>query len=120
MIPLTFVRSVLLGARVDLSSEKAAQAGLALLLHDRLFGVSIEREVRLSASDIVDILVDGGVAVEVKLRGAGKMAIFRQLRRYATCPQVRAILLVSNTAMGLPEQIEGKPAAFVSLGAGWL
>ena len=121
MIPLSFVRAALNGARVDLSSEKAAQAGLAELLRDRLQGVSVEREVRLGdGGDIVDLFVAGAYVVEVKLRGAPKMAVYRQLRRYAGHPCVQGLILASNMAMGLPEEIEGKPASFVSLGMGWL
>ena len=115
-----FVAGVLHGARVDLSTEKAAQAEVAAVLVRALPGVTVEREARLSDKDVVDVLVGGEVAVEVKLREHGKMAVFRQLRRYARHERVRALVLVTNQAMGLPAEIEGKPAFYVSLGRGWL
>ncbi len=111
---------VLVSARADLSSEKAAQADLAAVLLARLPGVSVEREVRLSSHDVVDIMVDGSVAVEVKLRGQPKASIYRQLKRYAAHDRVKSLILVSNIAMGLPPEIEGKPTGFVSLGRSWL
>lgn len=115
MIPaiINLVRS----ARVDLSSEKRAQADIESLLAGA--GIAFEREVRLSARDIVDFMV-GGVAVELKLRGARKMEVFRQLNRYALHPRVESLVLASNLSMGLPPQIQGKDAYFVRLGEGWL
>lgn len=109
--------ALLRAARVDLSSEKRAQAAIAEAFARA--GVAIEREVRLSPSDIVDFMV-GGVAIEVKLRGARKKEVYRQLARYAAHDRVRAVVLVSNLSMGLPETIEGKDAYFVRLGEAWL
>jgi len=105
------------GCRFDLSDEKRLQGQIGQVL-DRA-GVEYVREVRLSARDYPDFVVDG-VAIECKLRGHGKREIHRQLARYAACDAVGAVMLVTNVAMGLPETIEGKPAFFFSLGRGWL
>ena len=104
-------------ARIDLSNEKRAQADLERLLTEA--GIPFEREVRLTESDIVDFMVEG-IAIEVKLRGARKKDVYRQLCRYASHPQVISLLLASNMSMGLPAQIEGKDAYFVKLGEAWL
>ena len=109
--------SLLRAARLDLSDEKRSQADFEQVLI--LAGIPFQREVRLSASDIVDFMVEG-IAVELKLRGARKKDVFRQLRRYALHPSVSAIVLASNLSMGLPAEIEGKPAYFVKLGEAWL
>ena len=103
--------------RLDLSDEKRAQRMLAESFEAA--GLPFQRELRLAPGDIVDFLVDG-IAVELKLRGTPKVAIYRQLRRYATYARVEAIVLASNLAMGLPAEIEGKPAYLVSLGRAWL
>lgn len=103
--------------RLPLHDEKQLQSELAEWLERR--GFQFDREYRLGAGDIVDFLLEDGLAVECKLKG-GKRNIYRQLRRYAQHSRVRAILLVTNTAMGLPEEIEGKPAYYCSLGAAWL
>lgn len=109
--------AVLRDARVDLSNEKRAQAAIAEAFS--LAGVSFAREVRLSPSDIVDFVV-GDVAIELKLRGAGKKDVYRQLCRYAAHDRVAAIVLASNLSMGLPETINGKDVYFVRLGEAWL
>ncbi|MBP2232518.1 hypothetical protein J2847_005847 [Azospirillum agricola] len=106
------------GHRFDLSNEKVAQAELESILIKA--EIPFEREHRLSARDIVDFLVDGGVAVEMKIRGHQKMAVYQQLARYARHETVREVVLITNMAMGLPEEIEGKPAWYASLGRGWL
>lgn len=104
-------------ARIDLSNEKRAQADLGKVLSDA--GIAFEREVRLSEKDVVDFLVEG-IAVELKLKGAKKMDVFKQLRRYSKHDRVTALILASNMSMGLPQQIEGKDAYFVKLGEAWL
>ena len=104
-------------ARLDLSTEKHAQADLERALKQA--AIAYEREVTLAPGDIVDFLVDG-VALEVKLRGIGKRRIFKQLERYAGAERVRAVMLASNISMGLPPEIAGKDAYFVSLGQAWL
>jgi hypothetical protein len=104
-------------ARIDLSSEKRAQSGVEQVLTEA--GIDFDREEPLTATDIVDFFVDG-VALELKLRGARKKEVYRQLCRYAHNPRVETILLASNMSMGLPAQIEGKDAYFVKLGEAWL
>lgn len=108
---------LLRSSTIDLSNEKRAQADVEKVL--TLSGIAFQREVRLSPEDVVDFLVDG-VAMELKLKGAKKMEVYRQLCRYAKHPSVTALLLASNLSMGLPGVIEGKDAYFVKLGEAWL
>ena len=114
--------------RVDLSSEKAMQSGIADALTTA--GLPFEREYRLSSEDIPDFLIPcpreltRWVAVECKLKGRGggprKIDIYRQIERYARHPKVAAILLASNLSMGLPAEIGGKPVYAASLSRGWI
>lgn len=105
--------------RFDLSSEKRLQSGMEEVL--RKLGLSFEREKRLTANDIPDFFVDGGIAVECKMRDkAKKMAVYTQVRRYAAHPEVKAIILATNISMGFPEEIDGKPVFVASLSAGWM
>lgn len=106
-------------SRLDLSSEKHLQEGVAEVL--KAAGIAYEREKRLSPKDIPDFLITGGVVVECKMRNKSKkMDIFRQLVRYATYPEVTAIILASNVTMGLPPELEGKPLFAASLSHGWI
>lgn len=106
-------------SRLDLSSEKHLQEDVAQML--LAAGIAYEREKRLSAKDIPDFLIGGGVVVECKMRNKSKkMDIFKQLARYATYPEVTAIILASNVSMGLPPEVEGKPLFAASLSHGWI
>lgn len=106
-------------SRLDLSSEKHLQEGVAEVL--KAAGIAYEREKRLSPKDIPDFLIAGGVVVECKMRNKSKkMDIFRQLARYAIYPEVTAIILASNVSMGLPPEIEGTPLFAASLSQGWI
>lgn len=112
-----FVKDLVQRSRISLSDEKSAQGDIEALLdaHE----VPFTREYRLNGTDIADFLLKNGLAIEVKLRGS-KMAVFRQIERYARYPRVTGVLLVSNLAMGLPEEVFGKPLFFASLGRGWV
>jgi hypothetical protein len=114
---ITALIELIRGAKIDLSSEKRAQADMEQVL--AAAGIEFLREEPLTVADIVDFLV-GGVALELKLRGARKKDVYKQLCRYARNPRVETILLASNMSMGLPAQIEGKDAYFVKLGEAWL
>ncbi|MFY0638691.1 hypothetical protein [Maricaulis maris] len=105
--------------RCDLTDEKRTQADLAEAFAQSL-DVPVEREYRLSASDIPDFLVDGQLVVEVKLKAARPIAIHKQLSRYAAHDQVQGVVLLANRAMALPPDIRGKPAFVQSLGEAWL
>lgn len=104
--------------RLDLSTEKRLQADLADALERA--NITFEREKHLSDRDIPDFLVAGGVVIECKMHCARKIAIYRQLCRYAEHPAVRAIIMASNVSMGLPSSINGKPVFVASLSRGWL
>lgn len=109
--------AILHSARLDLSSEKRAQADLEAIL--KADGLPYRREVALSSRDVVDFLV-GDVAIELKLRGARKKDVYRQLCRYCAHDEVAAIVLVSGLSMGLPLAIGGKPVYLIRLGEAWL
>lgn len=104
------------GRRLPLDNEKATQRALEQAL--TAAGIAHRREVPLDHGNVIDFLVDG-IGVELKLKGSAR-AIYRQLERYSEHGEVRAILLLTGRAMGLPSTIKGKPAAVASLGRAWL
>lgn len=114
------VAEIIRRLRAPLCVEVETQAVIETALRAGLPGVLVEREKRLDARDRPDFLVDGGIVVEVKLKGASKMGVYRQLARYAGHVRVRAIVLATNTSMGLPELIEGKPTFYVHLARAWM
>lgn len=117
MLALDLAR-VIRARRCDLSDEKRTQADIAEALVAE--GLSFRREARLAPGDVIDFLVQERFGVEIKLRGARKKDVYRQLQRYAGHDTIEGLLLVSNLSMGLPAEIEGKPVWFLSLGQAWL
>lgn len=100
-----------------LSTESQTQDSIEKVLIEK--GVSYLREHRFSPKDRVDFFIDG-VAVEVKINKGQAEAIYRQCKRYCQHDEVKALILVSNRAMGFPEEIDGKPCYYISLGKSWL
>ena len=106
--------------KFPLHNEKALQQAIEdALIKEK---IAYSREFKLDAKNIPDFVLEtkeGVIAIEVKLK-ANKKAIYRQLERYAGFKGVEQLILVTNTAMGLPETINGKPIYFFSLGKLWL
>jgi predicted SpoU family rRNA methylase len=100
-----------------LKDEKSVQEGIETLLNS--YGFDFKREVRLSGKDIVDFMLAGGIAVEVKL-GGRPMPIYKQCERYCEHEQVKALVLMTSKTMGFPPEVKGKPCYYVSLSTGWL
>ena len=116
-VTIESVLSIIRTARLDLSDEKRTQNDLAQVFTSRDIG--FEREVRLNAADIIDFLIDD-IGIEVKLKGARKKDIYRQLCRYAKSDRVQHLVLATNITMGLPEYIDGKPVYFIAVGRAWM
>ncbi len=77
----------------------------------RAAGIDTRREVVLAPSDRIDFLLPGGLGIEVKLAGAPG-DVLRQLRRYATSPDVTGLLLVTTRirhVRGLPTVLGDTP-----------
>lgn len=113
---LNVLTDILSRIRLIVDDEKSVQEQIAAALFQATIG--FEREVRLSPGDIIDFVSDR-VGVEVKIKG-GKRAILRQIERYADSNQIDSLILLSNVAMGVPAEINGKPVRFVSMGRAWL
>lgn len=115
--------SALQRPRIRLDHEESAQRDLHTYLCAQFPGVAagIVRELRLTAAERVDLWFNGTV-IEVKLRCRGhqKLAVYKQLCRYAKHPAVDNIILAHNLDMTLPDRVEDKPAYAVSLGMAWL
>ena len=93
------VAGILSRGRYRLGSEGLLQIDIANhLAHN---SIAFEREVKLSPADRIDFLVEGSIGIEVKAKAVARQ-IYRQLDRYVAYPQLSALILISNTAMGLP------------------
>jgi hypothetical protein len=106
--------AALIGAcRYHYRDEDRLHAGIEQVLADG--GVNATAEARLSGRDRIDFLA-GPVGIEVKIAGSAA-DVTRQLRRYATHPEIGALVLVTTRARhrALPRQIGGKPLRVVFL-----
>lgn len=110
---------LLQAAQIPVNSEEVAQRRIRALLKGVFDGV--QREVKLSSSDRVDFMVQG-VAVEVKVRkGQSRMDVAKQLQRYATHPEVEAVILASADSWPSTfKLLNEKPFYFANLSRGWL
>lgn len=102
--------------RFPISSEKECQEAMEKRFQD--LGLDVEREYTLKGAGRVDFFYAGN-AIEVKIK-QGRKRILLQLDRYASHPEVDAIILVSATQLNLPNMLRGKPVHFISLGKAWL
>lgn len=108
--------AVLRPLRLPLSDENRLQASMADAFSAA--ALALEREVRLSAEDIIDFFGEG-IGIEAKIKG-GKMAIYRQLERYAKHDRIEQLILVTNVPTGMPTEIDGKPIYVHNLAMAWL
>lgn len=95
--------------------ERDLQDGIEHVLSGS--GFRVDREFRLSARDRPDFLVEGCVAVEVKMRASGS-AVLSQLARYATDRRVKAIVVATprlSSLAGMPAEILGVPVCGAAL-----
>lgn len=111
------IASILQCGRFPLTDEKRTQTAIAegLISAKKAF----QREFRLSPKEIIDFMLDKGVGLEIKIKGQ-RMAIFRQLERYAEIEQIQGLILATSVSMHLPKEIKGKPVLVASLSQGWL
>ena len=98
--------------RFTLASEQALQQQIEKVLP------SFQREYRFDKKNRIDFFL-AGIGIEVKIKG-GRMAIYRQVERYAKFDSVTGLILITNVAMGFPKEILGKPCYVISLGEKWL
>ena len=90
------------------------------LVMDALDAASIpwEHEVKLAPRCRIDLMC-GGVGMEI-MRGKIEFArVKEQLRKYAACPQVEGLILVTEKTVPLPHTMNGKPVRLICLHRLW-
>ena len=81
--------------------------------------IEYKREARCGKGCRVDFLLSAGVAVEVKARRRPYKTLMAQLKRYAACETVTAIIFVTNDTAHLPSSINEKPLIYLNLKRLW-
>lgn len=77
-------------------------------------GIKAEREVPFAPRCRADVWVNG-IVVEVKKKRPPAASAIAQLERYANVEKVRGVILVLEKSLHVPESINNKPVAVVSL-----
>lgn len=117
MITSVEIIKLLSDHRFDVHDEKRTQEQVEKALAFRK--IAFHREYKLDEKNIPDFLVEGGIAIELKIKGS-KKAIYRQCERYCQFDQVKELILVTNRSMGFPQEINGKSCYVLNIGRAWL
>ena len=112
---------ILKSYRYSVGSEDTFQRGVEQAL--RAHGIVFFREYQLgSRYGRIDFYVpDGKVGIELKVNGSPSQ-VLRQLHRYAYCPDISALILLTARARLAfsPMQINGRPFVSVPVWEGQL
>ena len=84
---------VLKGYRVHHVNERELQDAVAQMLTKH--GIAFEQEKTLTAQERIDFLVEGGVGIEIKVKGSPAQ-VARQLQRYAKCEEITSLILLTS------------------------
>jgi len=108
-----------------LKSVRLGQAGLGeFQIHDELCaalakaGIPHRREFTFGHRCRADIWTQG-IAIEVKKQRPARAAIHAQVQRYAEQSALRGLIVVLERSIHLPNEINGKPVAVLSLNSLW-
>lgn len=82
-------------------------------------GIAYEREARIAPRCRVDFLCAGGVAIEVKRGKPYASKLLPQIRRYAACDSVTAVIVVVERTASVPKTVYGKPCVLFGLNRLW-
>lgn len=116
---VTRIIDAIRAASMQYVSEDELQAAIAAALVEQ--GIAAIREVRLSDGlSRIDLLVED-IGIEVKIAGRA-VDVTRQLTRYALCPEIGTLILVTNRAAHakVPTHLHGRPLYVCSLIGGGL
>ena len=94
--------------RFRFQDEKSLQDGIEIVFSQA--HIPYEREKSLSARDRPDFIIDGRIALEVKIKGTLSQAL-RQVYRYASHSGLSEIIVVGTPAwiLRLPGSVDGTP-----------
>lgn len=107
-----------------LSTLRIPLTGSEYQLHDCIAaalcsgGFVIRHEEKLGPRCRIDFWVDG-IGIEVKRGKPQKAALIRQCSRYLTSDRLEALILVLDTSVSLPRELEGKPLITFGLNKLW-
>lgn len=105
------------GLRIPLIvNEYQLHEHIAAALRDG--GFVIQHEAKLAPRCRIDFLTDG-IGIEVKRGKPQKAALLRQCSRYLESEHLEALILVLDTSVSMPREMNGKPLVTFGLNKLW-
>ena len=100
--------------RFNFMTESDLQDGLLELLKTE--PIKIAKEEFISRKSRPDFIVEGNIAIEVKI-GGSLGALTRQVQRYAKHDSIREVLVVTSKSRhtNLPATLAGKPVTVINV-----
>lgn len=86
----------------------------ALLEH----GIKYKHEYKMLTRKRFDFWING-IVLEVKKSKPSKITLLNQLDRYTKVPSVRAVIVILEKNINIPNQLNGKPIILKSLNENW-
>jgi len=121
----TPVTSMFTSVLESLKTVRLVEAGLQeTAIHDKLSealmnsGIAHKREFVFGPRCRADIWVNG-IAIEVKKMRPARAALMAQINRYAQQSNLQALIVVLERSVIVPNEIDGKPVAILSLNSLW-
>lgn len=113
---MDIVRRAVLSSRIYFSNEDELQRGLDLVLSRQKFDFQREYVLPDAAGRLDLFSPTTGIGIECKVKGS-PTPVLRQLIRYAECPLVHGLILVTgrHRLADLPGELDRKPVRSISL-----
>lgn len=81
-------------------------------------GISFVHEAKLDSHCRIDFLVED-IGIEIKKGRPNTKILSSQLRRYASCEAIKALIVIAPYSVKLPTGIYGKPVYCINLNVLW-
>ncbi len=80
--------------------------------------IPYEHEVPLAPRCRIDLMC-GSVGIEIKRGKVETARVLAQVQKYAACPQLTALVVVTEKTLPLPRTMNGKPVRLICLNRLW-
>jgi hypothetical protein len=77
------------------------------------------KEYRLAPRNRIDFMTEGGIGIEVKRGKPNRTMVMKQLMRYASFDEVKAVILVVDKNVTIPDTVMGKRCMLFGLNRLW-
>lgn len=81
--------------------------------------IEYKKEYRLGQRNRIDFLVNGTIGIEIKKGKPDKAQVVKQLERYTSFDEVKAVILVVERNVNIPDEVNGKKCILFGLNRLW-